>query len=150
MNTFLQSNWFDVVQSIFIIAGFIIAAVSLRRDAKSRRDASIVETVKGHRDVWKMMIENPTLSRVLEKDVKLEEKPMTQPEKWFVLLSILHLCSTYESSEKWVNESMQGISNDIKEYFSNTIPRKVWEENKDFQNPDFVEFVEKNMHKGES
>ncbi len=145
MNAFLQNNWIDLLQSAAIVAGLIFTAVSLRRDAKARRDESIVETVKGHRDVWKMMIENPKLSRVLDNNVNLVESPMTQQEKWFVLLSIMHLCATVESSEKWVNESLEGVANDIREYFSNTIPRAVWDENKKFQNPDFVAFVEKNM-----
>jgi putative exporter of polyketide antibiotics len=146
MNTFFQENWLEVLQTVAIIASLIFTAVALRRDTKARHDGSIVETVKGHREVWKMMVENPNLERVMEKEVDLKDRPISQSEKWFVLLSILHLCATFESSDKWVKESMQGISNDIKEYFSNAIPRKVWEDNKKFQNPDFVEFVEKNMY----
>lgn len=145
MITYLQAHWFDLVQSLFIIAGFLLAVLKLSSDYRSRRIESLIELVKGHRDIWRLVIENPALSRILQEDVDLKIKPITQEEKWFVLLSIMHLYSAFESSKEWMSVSISGIGKDIKGYFAYPIPNAVWRDVKELQNKDFVAFVEKHL-----
>ncbi len=150
MSVFLQTHWFDLVQTIFIVAGFAIATVSLRNDTKGRRIEHLMEIIKGHREVWMSIINKPELARVFEKELNLQLNPITPEEDRIVRLSIMHLYSAYEASKHWLKDSLPGIGKDIEDYFSCPIPIKVWRDVKELQNKDFVAFVESNLKQEDS
>jgi hypothetical protein len=145
MNAFLQSNWFDLVQTVFIVGGFWIATVSLRSETQGRKIGNLLEIVKGHREVWMAIVEKPELARVFDKVVDLKAKPITPEEDRIVRLSIIHIFSAYESSKHALRGYLPGIGSDVADYLSRPIPNKVWRDVKGLQSKDFVEFVDRQL-----
>ncbi len=140
--TWVSQHWFDLLQSIGIISGFIFTAHSIRKDAEARKIANMIAMADHHHAVWKEFYKRPDLSRVLDKQVLLDVKPITDEEMLFVRMLILHLDAVHRAVKAKMFVEVEGLRNDIRMFFSLPIPKSVWEEVKSFQDGDFVRFVE--------
>ena len=114
-------HWLDFLQSVGIIAGLLFTVHTIRTDAKGRRIANLIAFTQQNRDIWERMYERPELARVFESEVDLDRAPVTN-EDMFVSLS--------------------GLQKDIRMSFARPVLRAVWDEIKEFQDDDFVAFVE--------
>jgi hypothetical protein len=72
----------------------------------------------------------------------LDENPITDAERLFVLFLILHLASSFEATKHGMYFAEHGLRTDVREFFSMPIPLSVWKSVKKYQQPDFVAFVE--------
>lgn len=145
MPEFLQTNWFQLLQSIFLFTGFIIAAVALRNDLRARRMQNLLKIKEHYNSIWSQLFSFPELNRVQADEVDLAEKALTEKERFFVLMAIQHLFAAYEATRTKQIRPFQGMEKDIRRFFSRPIPKLIWNEEKRFQNPDFVEFVERQI-----
>jgi len=141
----LQQSWFDLVQSFFILAGFTVTIITLRRDHKSRRVSNRLAITQAHREIWSLRYERPELSRIFESDIDLSRKPVTDDEALFLTFVILHFSSAFEAIEDDLVLQPDGLGKDIRWFFNLPIPKTVWDKSRNFQNERFVAFVEKHL-----
>lgn len=138
----IGEHWLDLVQSAGIIVGLFFTAYTIREDGKGRRVANLISLSQQHRDIWKQLFEQPYLARVLEKDADLASSPITTEERLFAKLLILHLDSVHRATKEDMFVNLQGLQTDIRMSFARPILWAVWNEIKEYQNDDFVAFVE--------
>ncbi len=146
MNETLQ--WFadkgkDTLETFALITGLFLTAAAFRADSKQRKIANLMTLAASHRDLWLQMTEKPELARVLEKDLNLKKHPVSIIEQRFVNLLITQLVVSYRAQQAGVLPEMQGVEKDVRAFLALPIPHHVWQWSKEFQEPDFVEFVQK-------
>lgn len=141
----VSHNWHSIVSDVGIIGALLFAALEMREETKARRTSNILAVTTNHREIWKTMLENPDLERVLRSDVDLDKRPVTSREKVFVTSIILHLASVYLAQKVDLVLIEKGLREDVGIFFSHPIPAKVWATARRFHNPDFVQFVESHV-----
>ena len=138
----IGQNWFVLLQSLAIIASLLFTGISLRRDAKGRRIANLIDLTASHRDIWAQFDRRPGLARVLDPKADVTRKVVTDAEKIFVTLIILHLSSVPRAGG-CLSLTPDGLQQDVKTLFSLPIPNAVWgEDQASARYPKFVEFVD--------
>jgi hypothetical protein len=140
----ILEHWLDWLQSVGIIAGLLFTVHTIRTDARSRRIANHLIFTEQYRDIWKQLYIRPELARVFEPDVDLARAPVTNEERLFAQLLILHLDGIHRARKEKMFASLSGLQKDIRMSFERPVLRAVWEEMKEFQDPGFVAFVEMN------
>jgi len=138
----IEANWFEIIQTAGIIGGQVFAAYVFGRDAEARRISNLIALKQENREIWQQAYNRPQLFRVLQKDVDLDEKPVTNDEWLFVKTLILHLDSVHRANKARMFITLEGLALDIKEFFSSPIPKAIWEKIKPFQDKEFLGFVE--------
>jgi hypothetical protein len=139
----LADNWFTLLQSLGIISAIFFTGISSRRDAKGRRVTNRFEVTRHHREIWTLLYERNDLKRVMASDADLITHPVTDEERIFVNLLILHLANSYHAAKAGMFALPSGLQADAKAFFSRPIPRAVWERMRALQDPEFANFVER-------
>lgn len=142
----LRENWFTALQTIAIVSGLVFTAVTIRRDERSRRVASLFQLTAHHREVWAELFTRPDLRRVLANVVNLDREPVTEDEALFVSLLVLHLSTAHQAIRQGLMDPLEGLGADIRTFFAKPIPRAVWVRLRPFQNAEFVAYVEDHFH----
>jgi hypothetical protein len=144
----ISQNWFDIF-TMFFGSGLWFAAFSIRKDAdirkeevKARKVANLLAITANHREVWNKFLNNPELKRVLNPAADPIKKPVTDAEEMFVNMVMLHTNSVYYTMSDQLVVTYEGLRRDVAQFLSLPIPKAVWEKTKQFQNDDFVAFVE--------
>src|SRR6185436_2536598 len=117
-------HWLDLLQSIGIVAGLLFTVHTIRTDARSRRIANVIAFAAQHREIWKQMYERPELARVLQDNVDLIRKPVTNNERLFAKLLILHLDSVHRVIKEDMFVNLSGLQKDIRMSFAMPILRR--------------------------
>jgi hypothetical protein len=138
----IGENWFTGLQTIAIVSGFTFTCITLRRDSYSRRISSLFQITANHRDVWEKALNQPKLQRVLSASADIARQPVTVGESIFVGFLILHLNSAHQAIRGGLLDSPEGLTADIRTFFALPVPRAVWEAKRQFQDAEFVAFVE--------
>lgn len=141
----IAEHWFDALQTAGIVGGLFFTGVSLRTDAKAKRLQSLFTITKHHREIWSEFYERPELSRILDPKADLAAKPVTNEERLFVNFLIFHLNNSYQAINDGLYHQPEGLRKDIASFFSLPIPKAVWAKTKNFQDRNFVCFVEKTL-----
>jgi hypothetical protein len=142
MGEWILANWFTGLSALGIIGSLAFTAVSFRSETKTRRIANLLTLTQNHRELWSELFDHPDLSRVLDASVDLSAHPISLDESFFVNMAIQHLSSAYEALQSGLVIKPEGMSQDIRWFFSLPIPKAIWEKLKVLQNDDFTEFVE--------
>lgn len=137
----IADNWFTLLQSLGIIAGLVFTAVSYRIDARTRRTEHLFTVMEHYRDIWSVVYDRPTLSRVLSDSVDLDKAPVTDEEELLVLMLIFHLVTVFRSQKGGLLDHFEGLERDVCWFFSLPVPRLVWSKKKGWQDREFVRFV---------
>jgi hypothetical protein len=135
-------SWFQVIQTVFIVAGFFLAAVSLWRNTRALQVSNYMNLVKYNREIWQLAMKNENLQEVLSPHDALWTKKTSFEQKQFLKFVFLHLSSSYHLLKTGNVIESEGLSDDIKEFLQLPMPARFWQENKRFYNSDFVSFVE--------
>jgi hypothetical protein len=138
----LASNVVNLLSTFGIVGSFFITARSFRSEAKTRRIANLLSITANHREVWKVFVNDKSLTRVLAAKADTSKQPITESEKAFVTLVITHISSVYYAMNDQLVVNLDGLRRDIVQFLSLPIPRAVWENIKVLQNDDFAAFVE--------
>jgi hypothetical protein len=137
-----SQNWFNLFSAIGIIVGLWFTAFSLRSETKTRRIANLLAITANHREVWKEFLNNPKLARVRDAAADTAKQPVTDTERVFVTMIILHISNVHYAMRDELVVKLEGLRGDIAQFLSLPVPKAVWEKIKQFQNDDFVAFVE--------
>jgi len=138
----VSQNWFNLFSAITVIAGLWFTAFTIRADTKTRRIANLLTITANHREVWSKMFINPELKRVLNPNANLAKQPVNDDEEMFVNMVIQHINSVYYALSDQLVVKYDGLREDVSEFLALPIPKMVWERSKEFQNEEFVKFVE--------
>lgn len=141
----LSENWIMLAQTGGIIGAFLVAYRQSRIMVKSNRLQAWAQIISSHRDLWKSWLDNPKLARILEKDVSFNNQPITAVEERFVVMVINNLAFAYFASVEGLVPISKEDELDTKMFFNLPIPKKVWENTKQFRTKRFVEYVENIM-----
>ena len=137
-----SNNTISLLSTFGIVGSFFLAAKSFHSEAKTRRIATLLSITANHREVWKVFVNDKSLTRVLAAKADTNKQPITEAEKAFVTLVIAHISSVYYAMNDQLVVNLDGLRRDIVQFLSLPIPREVWETIKVLQNDDFVAFVE--------
>jgi hypothetical protein len=138
----ISQNWFNLLSSAGIIGGLWFTAISLHSETKTRRIANLLTITANHREIWKEFLNNPKLSRIRDAAADTTKHPVTDAERVFVTMVILHTNSVFYTMSDSLVVKYEGLRRDIAQFFSLPIPKWVWEKTKQFQNDNFVGFIE--------
>ena len=142
ISNWVALSWFELLQSVGIIAGLLFTAHSLRSETKMRRVNNLLAITESHRKLWTEFYRHPDLNRVLDERANLRPQEISREEEIFVNLVILHLNSVFYAHKMGLVFKLEGLRRDIAWFFSLPIPRMLWEKSRVLQNDDFVAFVE--------
>jgi hypothetical protein len=151
MEQWLSENIFNIVGT-FLGGGIWFTALSIYKDSKVRKDeiktrkvANLLTITANHREIWKEFLQNSNLARVHDATANTVKKPVTDAERVFVNLVILHTNSVYYAMNDKLVVEYEGLRQDIAEFFSLPVPKAVWSKTKLLQNHDFVAFIDSSM-----
>ena len=130
----------NLVTIVGIVGSLIFTAVSIRSNTKTTKISNQFLITQFHRDIWSLTFDKPELKRILKDDPNT--KKISKEEKLFVRFLIFHLKLSYDAIRAKAIIQPEKLDDDIKNFFSKPIPSKVWEDIKDYQNKDFVKYVE--------
>ncbi|SRR5258706_353951 len=139
----LGEHWFDSVQTFGIVGGLLLTTYTVRKDELARRISNLLSINGGSNSIWNQFYGRPQLSRVLKKEVDLNEHPVSEEEWVFVKTLLLHLDTVHRAIKAGMFIKINGLESDIRFFLSLPIPNAVWEKIKAFQDGDFVTFVER-------
>ena len=140
--SWLASHWLDLIQSAGIVGGLFFNGWALHREGQTQRAANLLKLTEQHRDLWKELFTRPRLSRVLKADADPVADPLSDEETLFVTLLILHLNTAHSAIRAGVLDEPEGLTPDIRGFFSLPIPRAAWEKMRHLHDAAFVDFVE--------
>jgi hypothetical protein len=140
--TWLGQHWFDLLQSTGIVGGLLVAAYAAWKDEQARKVGNLIALNEQYRQIWKEMYERPQLARVLQKDPDIGKQPISNEERLFVNLIIMHLHAVWRASKARLFVTVEGLEQDVRGFFSLPIPRSVWGKLKALQNQDFAKFMD--------
>lgn len=138
----LAKHWLDLVQTTGIIGGLFFTGWSARREGRAQKASSLLKLTEQHRDLWRELFSNPSLSRVLNPDADTSSEGLSEQETLFVTLLILHLNTAYSAIRAGVLDEPEGLTPDIAGFFSLPIPLAGWMAIRHLHDPGFVDFVE--------
>lgn len=139
----IADNGKDILESSGLIIGLFYTGFSFSAEARERRVSNLMELSASHRELWLRVMEKPELARILHPDLDLKKKPVSDAEERFVHLLITQLAVSFVALKSGVLPSLDGLRKDVREFFILPIPAEVWKWSRQFQQPDFVKFVEK-------
>src|ERR1043165_7138738 len=113
----LSQNWFNLAQTLGIILSVLFSGYAYWLAVRGQRVTNTFQMMQFHREIWKSLFEYPELSRVLKDDAEVEKKPITDSERLFVTLLILHLSSVYSATKHKAIEPVEGLELDIHRFF---------------------------------
>ena len=133
---------FDLLSTLGIVSGLLFTGFSLRAEQRSKRLANLITLTQHHREIWEATLHKPELRRVTDPTADLEGQPITPEESQFVVLVVLHLHCWFRAIQNREVRGVEGLSRDVKQFFSLPIPDRLWVENRLFYDQDFIDFVE--------
>lgn len=143
--SWIEENWFSLLQSGGIIFGLVFTALSLRRESRARKASDFLALSAQHHELWSEVHRRPELSRVLSAAVDLVSAPITGAEEKFTLLAIMHFNTGFQLASKGALLKLKVLAADVGYFFTLPIPRAVWAEAKAGRDPLFVRFVENTL-----
>jgi hypothetical protein len=138
----LVEHWFEIIETAGVIGGLWFTAVSLHSESKTLRIANLLTITANHREIWKEFLNNPKLVRVRDATADTTRQPVTDAERVFVTMIILHISNAYYAMSDELVVKLEGLRRDVAQFLSLPVPKAVWQRIKKFQDGDFVAFVE--------
>jgi hypothetical protein len=142
MASWFSEHSFDLFQSVGIIGSLLLAAYTTWKDAQARRIGNSIAINDQHQKIWGEIYEHPQLARVLEKGADVAEMPISIGEELFVTTIIAHLSTVFRAMKHGEFVKLEGLQNDVREFFTLPIPKAVWNKLKPVQDANFVKFIE--------
>jgi hypothetical protein len=142
LTDFLQTDWFNLIQTISIVMGLLFTGVTLRREISSRRLSNLLALKQEHRELWNTIHERPELSRIMKADLDLLASPMTEEEEVFLRQLVVHVAVSWQLIQQGTPLDLQSFRTDVSEFFNLPLPKKAWQMVKTSQEKKFRQFLE--------
>lgn len=146
ISDFLLKNWFDLLQSSFIVGGFMLSFVAARNDIRARKLEHLLYLNQSYREIWSKTYTYPELLRIRQTDIDLKKNPITEPERRLIREMIIHIYAIYEAVKNDQIEKGE-TDKDIYDFLHLPIPNAVWEEVKIYHNKHFTDYIDELLSK---
>lgn len=140
--SWLEQNWFTLVQSSGIMGSILLTALMLRRDRRTRRVSDLLTLAAHHRDLWGDMHRRPELSRIAAAETDLIGFPITIQEEEYLLLVIMHFYTGFMLAREGSLVTLETMAADAGSFFVLPLPANVWARTRSQRDPAFVRFVD--------
>ena len=137
----------NLLGTLALSASVIFAAIEITHLVKSQRVGNHIAINREHREIWSQYLTTPTVARVLDPNADVNTTPISREETLFVTFLILHLNTAFQAAKAHMFVAPEGLRQDIKHFFSHPVPGAVWKKARQFQDVDFVQFVEEAIEK---
>lgn len=141
-STWLNDNWFSLLQSIALVAGLAFTGFAIRANTKALQVQNLFTLTEQHRNIWSFLYSYPQLARILERNLDLAKHPITTEEEIFVRSLVLHLASSHKAAGVGLFESPENVTADIRGFFLLPVPNAIWKQIRQMQDREFVAYVE--------
>jgi hypothetical protein len=144
MVSWLESNWFNAIQTIALIATLSLAISVSRSSRQATRMSNMIAIMINRRETWGKLQTNPKLKNVL-RDEPLKENEQVTPEEYSFVVDIVNqFLMVYEVS-KWDGMPLdqQTHEREIRDIMSRPVFQAAWRVNKGYRKPDFVKFMDR-------
>lgn len=145
--TWLNQNWFTLIQTLGIIGSLLLTTAALRRDTGARRLGDFLTLAGHHRELWSEIHRNPELRRIFSPEVDLLAHPITPAEQEFLNLVIVHFHTGWHLAKQGAVHSLDVIATDARSFFALPVPRAVWEATRECRDPEFQRFIDQALGK---
>ena len=148
MGTFrawLDQNWFNLIQTLGIVASSLLATVTLRRETRARRLGDYLTVIQQHRELWSEAHRRPDLARLFQPEMDLIAAPVTVAEEEYLNLVIDHFHTGWLLVNDRIVLKAEVLAADARAFFSLPLPRRVWDATRRQRDPRFVRFIEASM-----
>lgn len=142
-DTWAEVNWFNVIQTVGILGGILLAASAANREAKAREIQNLLTIAEHHREVWAELLSSPELKRILQPNANVVTEPPTSREEASVNLVIVQYLKAWRIAKFGGLLSLKELAVDAGAFMALPLPHAVWENTKKYRNQRFVRFVEK-------
>jgi hypothetical protein len=146
LSSWVDGNWFNVIQTVGIIGSLWLATGAANRDARAKEIENLLSLSEHHRDLWKEVPQQKDLERVLQADANVLLTPATVVETEFLNLVIVHFQTGWWIARAGGMTTLKELKSDIRDFFTFPLPRAVWEKTKGVRNIHFVRFVERALN----
>ena len=140
--SWLENNWFLMVQGLGIVGGLFFTALSIRQGTKSRRLGDLLTLNQHHRELWGEFRSNPVLSRITREEVDLLQCPVTHEETEFVNQVFIHFNTGWMMARSGSLLTIATLALDVSSFLKLPIPKSIWEHSEKSRDPKFVRFVQ--------
>lgn len=144
-SSWVDGNWFNVIQTVGIIGSLWAATSAANRDAKAKEIENLLTLSEHHRELWKEVPQRKDLARIFCQDANALLTPATMAEAEFLNLVIVHFQTGWWIARAGGITALQEMKADIRSFFTLPLPRAVWEDTKQDRNKEFVRFVTRLM-----
>jgi hypothetical protein len=143
LSTWVEGNWFNLIQTVGIVGSLILAMAAAKREAKTREIENLLTISGHHRELWGGARQKEELERIFREDDRFLNLPITVAEEEFLNLVTAHYLTSWRISKIGGIITLKELADDVREFFSLPLPRAVWEKTKKNRNRRFVRFVER-------
>lgn len=132
----------DLLQTGATAVGLFATVYTLRTGVQERKIQNLFTLNSSYRDIWSHLYDDPSLARVMMRNLDLQKNPISVEERLFVQFIILHSRASFKARKAGMEFDDDAVAADMRQFFSRPIPRAVWEKTKVFQDRDFIQFVD--------
>lgn len=140
--SWVEVNWFNLIQTAGIVASLWFTAAGLIREAKAKEIENLLTIAEHHRDLWAKAYERPELARIFQVDADVASKSLTVAEAEFLNLVLVQYQITWFVAKAGGLVTEKELATDVNDFFALPLPRAVWERTKTSRNSKFVRFIE--------
>lgn len=142
MSSWLDGNWFNLVQTVGIVGSLLMAAGAASREAKAREIENILTLSGHHQSLWSSIAEKPELQRIFNNNPDALTNPVTVNEELALNEIFAHYLTGWRVASAGGITTLRELSDDVADFFALPLPHAVWEQTKKHRNKRFVRFVE--------
>lgn len=139
----VESNWFNLIQTVGIIGSVWMACSAAHREAKAREIENLLTISDHHRELWNEAYQRKDLQRVFACEAEVLKTPATVMEEQYLNLVIIQYETGWKLAKAGGITKLQELSADVRGFFSLLLPCAFWKKTSGFRNQRFVRFVEK-------
>ena len=138
-------SWLPLLQSFGIVAGILFTAFTIYRNTITQRASLLLSINAQHRALYQRVIDDPATGRILDAEIDLEDSPVTEAERFYIMQLIIHAHVVFEAQRVGAIPKLKGFQRDIASFLTLPKPAVVWREVKSLQNEDFAKFIERGL-----
>lgn len=138
----MEKEVFQLIQVIGIVLSFLLSFFAFLYNIKVTKVNNGLLIAHYHREIWLEYCRNDNLNRIFKMDVDLNHVPLTDQEKQFVNMIFIHIEESLSATNRKSAYKIEGLKDDIIDILSYPIPMNVWQENKNYHDKFFFDFIE--------
>lgn len=138
----LAQHWFQAAETLGVVSSVLFASFSLRETHRTQKISNLFTLTHFHHELYGQLFDRPELRRVFRDDIDLVKHPITEDERLFMTLVILHADLALEAMHLRAIIPIEGLDRDLAALFRKPIPKSVWAELRPFQNRRLVNLID--------